>query len=563
MLTSLHIKNIAVIDEVHIDFTEGFNVLTGETGAGKSIIIDAINMVLGQRTSRELIRTGAQKAVVEAIFFINDTEILARLSEMGIEAEDGGLLIYRDLSVDGRGNARINGMLATAGMLKEASKHLINIHGQQDNQSLLSPASHLEYLDSFARCTQLRAQYKEAYDKAAAIEKQIQNAAMDESEKAQRIDILQYQISEINSARLKADEERQLTERRDFLGGVGEITAAVENARSVLYGGDGDAPSVHDMLSGVVSEFSHVARYDDTLSQFHNTLAAISIDLDDVIDQIRDYAEAFDFSPDELDRIESRLDVIHSLKRKYGKSVEEILAYAAEKQEELERITQNAEYIAGLQKALDAALDVQCSLAGQLTEIRTSAAKTLSDKISSVLQELDMHKVSFRVDIAKGRYTSAGCDDVEFLISANVGEPPKPLSRIASGGEMSRIMLAIKTILSDDDSVPTLIFDEIDTGVSGRAAQKIAQKLFALSRKKQVLCITHLAQIASMARTHFLIEKGMTDTATTTDVLPLSGDDRVAELARIIGGTHITGLTLQNAREILQLAEEYQVGSSG
>ncbi len=386
---------------------------------------------------------------------------------------------------------------------------------------------------------------------------------MDEAEKARRIDLLQYQLTEIKKAKLKTGEEEELTERRDFLGGIGQITTAIERSRAVLYTGTDEAPSVHDLLSGVVDEFSEVARFDERLSQFYETLNTISIDLDDIIYQIRDYADTVDYSESELDEIEARLDLIHSMKRKYGGSVEAILQYYDEKSNELDGIIQSDENIQQLNKRLQEELTVQKQYAQELTQKRTGSAKLLEEKIMSELCELDMTKVAFRVEITPCEYGPSGCDNVESLISTNAGEPPKPLSKIASGGEMSRIMLAIKSILSDNESVSTLIFDEIDTGVSGRAAQKIAQKLFCLSQKKQVLCITHLAQIASMAGTHFLIEKGMTDVATTTDVIRLTDEKRVEELARIIGGANITELTLKNAKEIICLAEEFKIGKNG
>lgn len=560
MLTSLHIKNIAVIDEVDVEFCGGFNVMTGETGAGKSIIIDSINMVLGQRTSKELVRNGEKKAVVEAMFYIDNPETLSVLEEMGIEASDGNVLIYRDLNAEGRGSSRINGSMVTAGMVKEISKLLINIHGQQDNQSLLTPSNHTEYLDSYAGITMLRHQYKEVYDITKGLEKRIENSKMDEDEKLRRIDLLQFQITEIEDAKLyKAAEEDELAERKDFLESASKISSVLEDSRSALY--TNDNLCVHDLLSNVVNSFSEVARYDQKLSQFYNTLSTISIDLDDIIYQIRDYADNVEFNPSELDSIEERLDLIHKLKRKYGVGgVVEILKYYEDIKAELDNIIQSDELINKLKSELESNLKVQMQLADEITQKRTKAALSLEQKITDELYDLDMNKVKFKVDIKHCEYTAAGADCIEFLISTNAGEPLKALSKIASGGEMSRIMLAIKSILADTDNVPTLIFDEIDAGVSGRAAQKIAQKLDKISQKKQILCITHLAQIASMAGTHFLIEKGMTDEATKTNVNKLSDKDRISELARIIGGAQITELTLSNAKEMLQLAKEYRVG---
>ncbi|MDR0406235.1 MAG: DNA repair protein RecN [Clostridiales bacterium] len=556
MLVSLHIKNIAVIDEVSVEFGGGFNVMTGETGAGKSIVIDAINMVLGQRANKELIRNGEKKAVVEALFYIDEGEALSALEDMGIPADDGNLLIYRDLNTEGRGNSRVNGSIVTAGMVKELSRLLINIHGQQDNQSLLTPASHAEYLDSYAGLRTLRQRYGEAFSVTRGIEKQLRECQTDAQEKLRNTDLLRYQMTEIEDARLKDGEEEALAERREFLGSAGKITAVIEEARGALY--TNESFSVHDVLSRVVSGFGEVSRYDERLSRFYETLSGISIDLDEIIYQIRDYADGMEFDPAELDAIEERMDLIHKLKRKYGAGIGEIRAYYDKISAELDGILQSDVRAEELQAALAVKRELRDRLASELTEKRAAAARTLEKKITDELADLDMNRVSFRVDLQPSDYTAAGADSVEFLISTNAGEPLKPLAKIASGGEMSRIMLAIKSVLADTDSVPTLIFDEIDTGVSGRAAQKIAQKIDKIARKKQILCITHLAQIASMAGTHFIIEKGMTDDATKTEVTRLSDRDRVSELARIIGGARITELTLRNAGEMLQLAEAYK-----
>jgi len=556
MLMKLHIKNIAVIDEVDVEFQKGFNVLTGETGAGKSIIIDSINMVLGERTSRDLIRSGEQKAVVEALFEIDSIEVINAICELGVEALSGEVLIYRDLNTDGKGNCRINGQMVTAGMIKEIAKLIINIHGQQDNQALLIPSKHTDFLDSYAGIMPLRQQYKNIYDITGQIKNEIESFSLNEQEKERKIDLLQFQIDEIYSTQLKIGEEEQLVERKIFLNSASKISEVLESSRNVLYDGSGENSSVHDLLSKVVRDYSEIAGFDEKLQGFYSRLETICIDLDDVIYQIRDYADNIEFTSNELDSIEARLDSIYKLKRKYGGSISEILAYLDSIQDELEQITQSDERIHKLQKDLEQNLEKQEKIAQEIHLHRVDSAKTLEQKVMSELSDLDMNKVEFKVNIEKSGFNQNGYDNIEFLISTNIGDSLKPLSKIASGGEMSRIMLAIKSILADTDNVSTLIFDEIDTGVSGRAAQKIAEKIDKISRKKQILCITHLAQIASMAGTHFLIEKSVSDEKTKTSVLQLSLSEREDELARIIGGAKITDLTLQNAREMLQLANK-------
>lgn len=559
MLVSLRIKNIAVIDELQVEFSEGFNVLTGETGAGKSIIIDSINMVLGQRTSKELIRSGKDKAIVEAMFWTDNPEVFEVLEQMGIECDDGSILIYRDMSADGRSAARINGSMVTASMLREVSRLLVNIHGQQDNQSLLVPANHVEYLDSYANIDNLKDKYKVIYDKVRDIEKRIKASQVDEQEKARRIDLLEFQVNEIENAKLKVGEEEELLKRKEFLEGSEKISTALEKSRHMLYSAD---VNVHDILADITSCFAEVSGYDEKLGRFYESLNGISIELDDLIYEIRDYADNVTFNPGELDQIAERIDLIHNLKRKYGPTIEDILKYLDDIKKELEGIIQSDEIICQLSKELEENKKSLSEAAAQITKERTRAAHSLEQKIMQELSDLDMNRVKFKVDIKPQDFSANGADNVEFLISTNPGEPLKPLSKIASGGEMSRIMLAIKSILADSDAVSTLILDEIDTGVSGRAAQKIAQKIHKISSKKQVLCITHLAQIAAMAKTHFLIEKHATDEATETKLKKLDYGQRVHELARIIGGAKITDLTEKNAEEMLALAEALKNGEN-
>ena len=552
MLERLHIQNIAVIDEVEIEFQNGFNVLTGETGAGKSIIIDSINMVLGGRTSHTLIRNGAQKATVEALFSVGP-KTAERLASCGVEIEDGTLLLYRDLNNDGKSICRINGKMATAGILREIAGELINIHGQQDNQALLTPSKHLGFLDAYANTGATHALYTQAYQQVQELKGQIDALQCDEQEQARKQDLYAFELEEIDGANLKPGEDDALTARKTYLGSIGKIAETLDSARSALYAGE---HSAYDALSAAANAMGEIAGFDQPLDELYNRLNSLALELDDVVYQLRDYREHIEYNDSELNEIENRLDFIHKLKRKYGNTIEEILAYRNEAEQQLQTIQHSDERLHQLQQELAAAQQTQSKLAQQLTRLRTEAAETLSVKICSELADLDMAKVKFQVQITPCGYNKNGGDSVEFLISVNAGEPLKPLSKIASGGEMSRIMLAIKSIFADADLVETLIFDEIDTGVSGRAAQKIAEKINKISAKKQVLCITHLAQLAAMAKTQYRIEKRMEDDKTFTSVRALNGDERQQELARIIGGAQITELTLQAAAEMLELAQK-------
>ena len=552
MLERLHIKNIAVIDEAEIEFNKGFNVLTGETGAGKSIIIDSINMVLGERTSKNLIRNGEKKAVVEALFYISNSEIISRLNEMGIETDDGMLLLYRDVNTDGKSVCKINGSMATASNIREIASMLINIHGQNDNQSLLTPSAHIDFLNSYAKLsTELNA-YRAEHKLVNELEESINNLQFDEREKERQTDLYSFQIDEINNANLTVGEDEKLAERKRFISSIGKIADVINSSHSALYGSE---RSVYDSISGVVNNLQSVAEYDDRLSEIYERLNSTAIELDDIIYQIRDYRDSMEFDESEIDQIETRLDTINNLKRKYGNTIEDILTYRDEISEKLNRFFKSDEEINRLQKELDIAKIARKELASKLTDTRKKASVELSTKICNELADLDMSKVRFEVEIKECEYNKNGCDSVEFLISVNAGEPLKPLSKIASGGEMSRIMLAIKSIFSDTDPVDTLIFDEIDTGVSGRAAQKIAEKINKISSNKQILCITHLAQIAAMADTHYLIEKAVEDNRTFTKVSPLDDNLRKNELARIIGGAQITDTTVKAAAEMIELAD--------
>lgn len=553
MLERLHIKNIAVIDEAEIEFNNGFNVLTGETGAGKSIIIDSINMVLGERTSKSIIRNGEKKAVVEAMFSIDNQEIINILDNNGIEVEDGMVILYRDINTDGKSLCKINGSMTTASGIREVANMLINIHGQQDNQSLLTPSSHIQFLNSYAKLESMLDEYRQYYNKVNEINEKINSLHFDEHEKERQTDLYSFQIKEIDEAKLVVGEDEQLMERRKFISGISKISDVLNYSYESLYSTD---RNVYEQLSSIVNSFQSITEYDNKLEEIYERLNSVAIELDDTIYQIRDYRDEMDFDESEADKIESRLDLINTLKRKYGGTIEEIINYKNEIEEKLCTITKSDEEIEFLNTELKRAINDRNKIATEITKIRIKSASELSKRICNELADLDMSKVKFDVQINECPYNKNGCDSVEFLISVNAGEPLKPLSKIASGGEMSRIMLAIKTIFANSDPVDTLIFDEIDTGVSGRAAQKIAEKINKIATEKQILCITHLAQIAAMANNHFLIEKNTDGEHTYTKVKLLDESSRKNELARIIGGAQITNTTIQAASEMIEMAEK-------
>ncbi|MBE5038895.1 DNA repair protein RecN [Ructibacterium gallinarum] len=559
MLRELHIKNIAVIEEVTVSFGDGFHVLTGETGAGKSILIDSINMALGERSAKDLIRTGAEKAEVDVVFEPSPAAA-EKLLELGIETEDDLLYISRQIGVDGKSKCRINGHLVPLSVLREASACLLTIHGQNDNQSILSPKTHIHFVDDYGNYDALLQEYGKQYQKVSEINRKLTKLLVDETERLRKIDLLSYQVNEIRAAQLKSDEEEELEERRSYLAHIEQIAENTESAYAALYGDESQA-AAYDQIGAAVRDLESVVSYDTRIAGFHEILTSVLAELEDVTHDLKSYAEDIDYQPGELNQVEERLEVYATLKRKYGGSAEAVLKYCEEAQAELDEIENSDAARESLRAELEKEQKVLHEKGLALSAAREEAAISLQTRIMEELSDLDMQKMRFSVCVqplenADGtiRYTPLGCDHVEFLISANPGEELKPLQKIASGGEMSRIMLAIKSVLADSDIVETLIFDEIDTGVSGRAAQKIAEKIGMLARSHQILCITHLAQIASMADVHFLIEKSSDDTHTRTTVTMLDEEERKTELARIIGGVKITDLTLQAAQEMLDMA---------
>lgn len=549
MLSQLHIENIAVIEESDISFGSGFNVLTGETGAGKSIVIDAISAVLGSRASRDLVRTGTEKSHVTGIF--TDCPQLPWFEDNLVPYDDSGeLQITREITADGRNSCRVNGKAVSVGVLKTLGTSLIAIHGQHDSQQLFDEQNHLTLLDGFAENGQLLEKYAQSYDVLSDIRRQISALQMDESEKLRRMENLKYQISELESAELKAGEDDELMARRKLLRSAGKLMDALENAYTAINGGD-DSDGASALVSEAASELESISTISQELSQLSDRVSELSYTLDDVASELRDLRESYDFSENELDEVESRLDVLQKLKRKYGSTVTDMLEYLEKCRKELDDIEISDDTLKKLDKKLKKQLEETTALANDLTENRKSAARQLEERIMTELAQLDMPKVQFQAEFYDTELTALGHDGVRFLMSANLGEALKPMSKVASGGELARIMLAIKNVLAENDSIPTMIFDEVDAGVSGRAAVKVGAKLKAVSRGRQVLCVTHLPQIAARADAHFCIEKSEHGGRTFTNVTPLDHEGRKLELARLIGGDRITETTLKSAEELM------------
>lgn len=547
MLTSLKIENVAIIESAAIEFGCGLNVLTGETGAGKSIVIDSINAILGERTSREIIRTGAQSAKVYAVFEDVNENVKAFLDENGIDCEDGVLIINRTLNRDGKNICRLNGAPVTVSMLRELGGELIDIHGQHDSQSLLSPEKHCGFVDGFAENSGLISDYREKYRRLCEIRNSLKKLTTDESSKSQRIDFLTYQIDELEKSDITPGERDELKARKALINNSQKVMESLNTAYMAL---KADGAGI-DMISNAETEIANASEYMDSLGEASEKITDIRYELDDIAELVRDAMSEIEYDPSELDDIEERLDLLYRLSKKYGETEEDMLEYLAKAREELESIAFSEEKVRELQKQEKTALVEAEAAADRLTESRKTAGEKLSRAICSELEFLDMPNVRFVVKLEDIGLTENGRDGIEFLISANVGEEPKPLAKIASGGELSRIMLAIKNVLAETDGVDTMIFDEIDTGVSGRAAQKIAMKLRSASKGRQVICVTHLAQIAAQGDVHLYISKSVSDGKTYTNIKSLIEEERVSEIARIMGGMEITQLQLESAREML------------
>ena len=548
MLSLLHIENIAVIERSDISFDSGFNVLTGETGAGKSIVIDAISAILGERAYRDMIRTGANKASVRAVF--TDVPEYPWFAENGVEY-DPETIIQREIYLDGKNVCRVNGALVTVSILRKLGIQLINIHGQHDSATLFDEANHLVFLDDFAENQALRAEYAEKYEKVADLRRQIDKMTMDEGEKLRRMETLRYQIAEIEKAELESGEDEVLEARRKVLQNAEKIADSMNEAVENLYGSD-DFDGAASMLSIAERALARISKYDESISELHERITDLMYQVQDAAEGVRDARDALAYSADELEQIESRLDVIHRLRRKYGVTCDDILAYLERAKQELDDIEFADDHLERLKGKLLKAEKAAWDAAYILRDNRVEASRRLSQRILTELAQLDMPRVQFSCEFTELELTPNGADAVAFYMSANAGEALKPMSKVASGGELARIMLAMKNVLAEQDQVPTLIFDEVDTGVSGRAAQKVAQKLSAVAANKQVLCVTHLPQIAAMGDTHMLIAKSERDGRTYTTVTALDHQGRMQELARIIGGASITETTLRSAEEMLR-----------
>ncbi|MBR0355235.1 MAG: DNA repair protein RecN [Oscillospiraceae bacterium] len=556
MLHELHIENIAVIERADIEFSAGFNVLTGETGAGKSIVIDAIGAVLGERVSRDLVRHGAEKGLVSAVFDREGTE--AWLEQNEIEADDE-LILQRRILADGKSSARICGVPVSAAQLKELSALLVDIHGQNDGRQLMDERRHMDYLDRYGDYTAEIGAYAAEYAKVRALKKEIAALSMDELEKARLSDSLQAQIAELENADLRPGEEEELNARRDLLRNAEKLTEAIDEAYGSLYDGDGSALS---MTQNAAYYAQRAAAITPELEQAAKSIHDAAFLLTDAAETLRDFRDSLDFSPEEYDRMETRLALFRKLERKFARPVSELPDYLESCRNRLDEIQYADERLEKLQRELEAQIR-RCRAAGQkLRTARQSAARELETRIVRELRELNMPAVRFSVEIgdvdnAEG-FDSHGLDQIRFLMSANAGEELGRISRIASGGELSRIMLAMKNVFAAHDPVTTMIFDEIDTGVSGIAAQRVGEKLYTVSRGKQVLCVTHLPQIAAMADSHFRIEKSEKNGRTYTEVTPLDREGRRYELARLHGGDNVTLTTLASAEEQLEAAERFK-----
>ena len=548
MLSLLHIENIAVIECADISFDRGFNVLTGETGAGKSIVIDAISAILGERAYRDMIRTGTERASVRAVF----TEVpeFPWFAENGVEY-DPETVISREIHLDGKNICRVNGTLVNVSCLHKLGIQLINIHGQHDSAALFDEENHLAFLDAFADNGKLRASYGERYEAVAKLRREISSLTMDEGEKLRRMENLKYQIAEIEKAELEPGEDDRLEERRKVLQNAEKLSNGMETAVECLYGGE-DSDGASGLLAQAEYALARLSRFSDSFAALHDRVSDLMYQVQDAAEGVRDARDSLSYSAEELEQIESRLDVIHKLRRKYGTTCEDILEYLDKAKKELDEIEFADDKLERLKKNLKKAEKEAWDAAGVLRENRQQAADTMSKRILSELAQLDMPRVQFACRFTETELTASGADAVAFYMSANAGEALKPLSRVASGGELARIMLAMKNVLAEKDQVATLIFDEVDTGVSGRAAQKVAEKLRSVAVHKQVLCVTHLPQLAALANTHLLIAKSERDGRTYTSVTPLDLEGRKRELARIIGGANITETTLKSAEEMLR-----------
>ena len=553
MLCEIKIENVAVIEKAAAVFSDGLNVLSGETGAGKSILIDSINAILGNRTSREIVRSHTPKAMIWATFRGIGAKTRAQLADAGYEAENE-LLLYREITAEGKSTCRINGMPATASVVRDICSGLINIHGQHDNQSLMNPARHLGILDSFAQNETAHDAYYVVYKELCRVKKEIDALSMDETEKERRIETLRFQIEEIGAAELRPGEEDELLNRRTLIRNAQTVTEQLNIAYAALSGAE-DAPGAGEMLGSAATALESISSLSEDFAPLAEQMSGLYYTARDAASDIADILARCEFDPQALDAVEERLDLIYRMKQKYGGDVQDILAYLDAATAELDGIETGAQRLDELYDRQAALYDKAKALADALTQTRLEAFERFNAQITDALRFLNMPGIRFTLSHKKGPLAGSGQDSVEFNISANPGEEPKPLAKIASGGELSRIMLAVKSALADKDDIGTVIYDEIDTGVSGLAAGRIGEKLKQTAQGRQVICITHTAQIAAQADNHLLIRKNVSEDRTYTEIDALSGEGRVQELARMISGDKITELALANAREMLRMAK--------
>lgn len=555
MLKHLSIKNVAVIEAAEIDFDMGFSVLTGETGAGKSIIIDAINMLKGERASRSLIRAGESKARVDGEFETDGDAAGAIADILGTEP-DTEIIVSREMNIDGKNTIRVNGVPVSLGMLKSIGEYLVNIHGQHDNTSLLSVRSHIGFLDRFGgkELEKLLTEYKEIYKKYNLVSEELEDLSTNEQENLRKRDMLIFQTEELEAAELEAGEDEELEAKKLLLDNAASIAENTSLAYDMLYGGE--EGTCHDILWSAIRKLEEISDYSADISELCSSLSEAGYLIDEKARELRSVCDSSDFDPGEKNRVEARLELIYNLKRKYGSTIEEILDFYDNAKSELEKIDFSGERAEELEAELAKLSALRANAAQALSAQRKKCGEVLAQKVKEHLADLNMAKVDFEVAVTEADFGADGADDVEFLICTNIGEEKKPLAKIASGGELSRIMLAIKNVLASFDNNKTVIFDEIDTGVSGNAAQKIGEKLFSMSLGSQVLCITHLPQISALADTHYLIEKTVADGRTLTSVRPLTANGRIEEVARTLGGAEVTDIAKENARQLLSDAEK-------
>ena len=556
MLSQLYIENVAVIEKATIEFHKGFNILTGETGAGKSIIIDSMHGILGERTSKDMVRNGAESAFVSGLFTDLTDQAISKLRELGFEPEeDASVLVQRTIQAEGKSTCRINGRPATVSALKELGKTLMNIHGQHESYHLLSPELHIHYIDESGDLNTLVKEYRSAYQELKQIQSEIGAHATDEAEKLRRIDLLTYQIEELEQANLRENEKEELMERKTTMMHAEKIASAITAAKAAL-DGDESFDGVLSTLTAITASLQDSEQYLPALNPIIQKLHELSYGLEDVSEALREQESQIEFDASELLEIETRLDLLYRLSIKYGQTTEEMLAFLERCRQELSQINHSEETLIQLNETYEILKEKAIQLAKQLSDKRKKTAERFTKKVKHELQFLNMPGIEFQVEQERVPLNSNGCDKIQFLISVNPGEPAKPIAKIASGGELSRIMLAIQTVLSAHDDLDTMIFDEVDTGISGSAAQKVGLKLHEVSKYAQVICITHLAQIACLADYHLLIQKQVTNHKTYTQVIPLSKEAQTKEIARMIGGETITPLLLQNAQEMIDSAKQ-------